>query len=304
MDVVSIGKREFNILGSGRTPVKITGYIYKTARNFYGIDKRGGEWLITDIMTGLLVGSGKTRAAALDSITADLDELLTRTHSREDARVIMGIIAKANDISFEKPETAPAKQEKTRRAIKTRTYNNFMRVLRAVMAKGYDRETAETITRRIFDQYEANPRGLSVWGLFDLVADETTAGSPAEDSQTDETTADGETVTDTETKPQEGAEDSQTTEGRETETAPTRTPETAPQRREKATPAGTNTDSKKAPPRGGEKPARVRGRRLRDRPRSPARVSRFSRNSWGRGHPVSAYPLGGFKFKEVSPPGG
>lgn len=41
--------------------------------------------------------------------------------------------------------------------IKTRTYYNFMRVYRAILGKGYTPETAEEITRRIFDAYEQNP---------------------------------------------------------------------------------------------------------------------------------------------------
>lgn len=47
--------------------------------------------------------------------------------------------------------------------IKTRTYYNFMRVCRAILGKGYTPETAEEITRRIFDAYEQNSAGLPIW---------------------------------------------------------------------------------------------------------------------------------------------
>lgn len=43
------------------------------------------------------------------------------------------------------------------RPIKKRTYYNFMRVVRMIEAKGYDRETAADITRRIFNNYEFSP---------------------------------------------------------------------------------------------------------------------------------------------------
>jgi hypothetical protein len=56
------------------------------------------------------------------------------------------------------------------RTIKRRTYYNFQLVKKAVLAKGWDAETASEITRNIFDQYESNPCGLSVWGLVDLIA--------------------------------------------------------------------------------------------------------------------------------------
>ena len=48
------------------------------------------------------------------------------------------------------------------KAIKNRTYNNFMRVMRLIISKGYTRQTAEEITRRIFDEYETNPAGLPI----------------------------------------------------------------------------------------------------------------------------------------------
>lgn len=48
------------------------------------------------------------------------------------------------------------------KAIKTLTYNNFMRVMRLIISKGYTRQTAEEITRRIFDEYKANPAGMPI----------------------------------------------------------------------------------------------------------------------------------------------
>ena len=55
------------------------------------------------------------------------------------------------------------------RAIKTRTYYNFLRVMRMIEAKGYDAQEAERVTRRIFDQYEAFPQGLSVLALVNMI---------------------------------------------------------------------------------------------------------------------------------------
>lgn len=56
-----------------------------------------------------------------------------------------------------------------RRNIKNRTYHNFLTVWRAVMGKGYDQDTAEQITRQIFDNLEQN--GVSVWRSVDLIID-------------------------------------------------------------------------------------------------------------------------------------
>lgn len=51
------------------------------------------------------------------------------------------------------------------RTIKNRTYRNFMIIMNRILDKGYDRQEAEKITRRIFDEYELNPNGLSVNAL-------------------------------------------------------------------------------------------------------------------------------------------
>lgn len=55
------------------------------------------------------------------------------------------------------------------RPIKTKTYNNFMRVVRMIQSKGYDASEAERMTHRIFDQYESHPNGLSVLRLVDMI---------------------------------------------------------------------------------------------------------------------------------------
>lgn len=46
------------------------------------------------------------------------------------------------------------------KTIKRKTYNNFMYILKLIMAKGYNKTEAEEITHRIFEQY--NPNGLSI----------------------------------------------------------------------------------------------------------------------------------------------
>lgn len=56
-----------------------------------------------------------------------------------------------------------------RKPIKTRTYYNFMRVRRMIEAKGYNAETASELTRRIFDDYEAAPTGLSILSRVDMI---------------------------------------------------------------------------------------------------------------------------------------
>ena len=55
------------------------------------------------------------------------------------------------------------------RVIKRKTYHNFMRVMKMILAKGYDAAEAEKITHRIFDQYESHPYGLSVLRLVDMI---------------------------------------------------------------------------------------------------------------------------------------
>lgn len=55
------------------------------------------------------------------------------------------------------------------RAIKNRTYYNFLQVMKVILAKGYEREEAAKIVRNIFDEFEACPAGLSVWARADMV---------------------------------------------------------------------------------------------------------------------------------------
>ena len=53
--------------------------------------------------------------------------------------------------------------------IRKRTYYNFMRVEKMIIMKGYDKKEAEEMTRRIFDEYEAAPLGLSVLQRVDRI---------------------------------------------------------------------------------------------------------------------------------------
>lgn len=55
------------------------------------------------------------------------------------------------------------------RPIKTKTYRNFMRVVKLIEAKGYSFDDAVDITRNVFDQYESCPEGLSVLALVDMI---------------------------------------------------------------------------------------------------------------------------------------
>lgn len=57
------------------------------------------------------------------------------------------------------------------RAIKRKTYHNFMRVMRMIQAKGYDAEEAERMTHRIFEQYDAHPDGLSVLAMVEMIVE-------------------------------------------------------------------------------------------------------------------------------------
>lgn len=46
--------------------------------------------------------------------------------------------------------------------MKRRTYRNCLIICNRIRRKGYDRETAQELMLRIFDEYEANPQGLSI----------------------------------------------------------------------------------------------------------------------------------------------
>lgn len=56
-----------------------------------------------------------------------------------------------------------------RKIIRNKTYNNFMHVYKLVLQKGYSKTDAEKITHNIFNQYESNKNGLSVYGYLDLL---------------------------------------------------------------------------------------------------------------------------------------
>lgn len=56
-----------------------------------------------------------------------------------------------------------------KRDIKKRTYQNFMLVMREIIGKGYDTETAWKITDSIFTEVEYNPMGLSVKQRVEMI---------------------------------------------------------------------------------------------------------------------------------------
>ena len=58
-----------------------------------------------------------------------------------------------------------------KRDIKKRTYQNFMLVMREIIGKGYDHDTAWEITNDIFSEVEYNPMGLSVKQRVGMIVD-------------------------------------------------------------------------------------------------------------------------------------
>lgn len=50
--------------------------------------------------------------------------------------------------------------------IKNKTYRNFLRIMKKIEAKGYDKQEAEQITHRLFDNF--NPKGKPI----EVMADE------------------------------------------------------------------------------------------------------------------------------------
>ena len=54
-----------------------------------------------------------------------------------------------------------------RRTIKTKTYYNFMLIMKAIQAKGYSFEEAERMAHHLFDSM--NPYGLSIWHYVDMI---------------------------------------------------------------------------------------------------------------------------------------
>ena len=55
------------------------------------------------------------------------------------------------------------------KAIKKKTYHNFMIIYKQMQRKGYDKTEAEKITHRIFNQYESCPEGMSIRALADMI---------------------------------------------------------------------------------------------------------------------------------------
>lgn len=49
-----------------------------------------------------------------------------------------------------------------KQTIKKRTYRNFMLVMKEIIAKGYDHDTAWNITNHLFEEIEYNPKGMSI----------------------------------------------------------------------------------------------------------------------------------------------
>jgi len=285
------------------------GYIYDSGRNLYGIAKTGAGWDATDIITGALVThTYRTRAEVVAAITPESEEKLFRARNtiaraKEAAAAIYNAYKGSGRLPRETPEKSEPQQtaKKTRRTIKSRTYNNFKRVQRAIIEKGYSEETAAEISRRIFDDFEKNPQGLPIWSRVDMI---TEAIQPETAPQTDETTANTETPAETDTTPQRAADD--TTTGADSQTVTD--PKTgnaddlaeAPQTNERTAPEETPTDNRKAPPRGRKKPHKG-GRRGRHKPaRSPEnRTSvRFSRSEQ-----VFVTPKTAPSYKGI-PPGG
>ncbi len=191
-------QRNFYIVKCCGELEEVTGYILDTGKNLYGIDNRGSNsrpsWHVTDIITGFQIRntSYTTRKAAAESITAELDELIIEKHKSGIFNPAIKLVKAAYDAEETPKQTQKA--ERKPRTIRNRTYYNFMRVLRVIMGKGYDAETAEQITSRIFDEYEANPEGLPIWSRVGQIADrnesETEAkGIKSEEGKTEETPA-------------------------------------------------------------------------------------------------------------------
>lgn len=53
--------------------------------------------------------------------------------------------------------------------IKNRTYRNMMIIIKRIQAKGWSFDESVETARRIFDQYEAHPMGLSVEALTNQI---------------------------------------------------------------------------------------------------------------------------------------
>lgn len=73
-------------------------------------------------------------------------------------------------VSVLQPATEVTKaKEDIMKTIRKKTYNNFMYVMNQIQNKGYDFCEAEQMTRRIFDQVESCPEGLSAMRLVEMI---------------------------------------------------------------------------------------------------------------------------------------
>lgn len=117
-------------------------------------------------------------------------------------------------------------EPKKPRPIKTRTYNNFMKVYKMILAKGYSPEESEEITRGIFDDFERQPFGMSILGRVSLIVEkpETVEESP----ETTPATAPEESAAEPTPEPAPVSADTRT--GSTPEKAPETSTETTPAR--------------------------------------------------------------------------
>ena len=53
--------------------------------------------------------------------------------------------------------------------MKNLTYRNLMAVIKKIEAKGYSFEEAERMARRIFEDFKAQPLGLSIESRVDMI---------------------------------------------------------------------------------------------------------------------------------------
>ena len=54
--------------------------------------------------------------------------------------------------------------------MKRRTYNNMVKAVNILMAKGYDKETANKIAMQCFDNAEQSKNGMSIEWWLDKIA--------------------------------------------------------------------------------------------------------------------------------------
>jgi hypothetical protein len=159
---------------------QVCGYIVELAGFRFGLHQnaRGCEYHITEIETGFsfdalarLFRGGAAPRRLCDAVAvitpdfcAKVAEALTEDRFQPILEKARATIAGANAAHAQQPA-----EKKAQRAIKTRTARNLLRVVRLIMAKGYTQETAEELARKIFDEYEQNPAGLSILSRVDMV---------------------------------------------------------------------------------------------------------------------------------------